>query len=453
MLVVKFMGGVGNQLFQLNFCYYLRELYPNVEIRSDISYFTKYECHGGYLIDNNPFPIIDDIKLQDFKYIGETTNLPILSNSRNYYFEGYWQHTNFLKKEYSYSDFFNLNGISEEILSIEKLILNQKENSVALHVRCGDYNDHPDLGAIATKAYYNNAIEEMKHQIENPYFFIFSNDIEWAKANLNIDSNAYFVNSNNAKQQAIWDIYLMSLCSNFIISNSSFSWWAQKFQLYEKKIVITPAYWVNEVNNCTDKNGIISFQNYSYMKSVVNIPYSKKNTESRQKIAIIFEENKSILNTRRFIATYFSENKDNCKLYVVSKNKKIRRLVEDYGLINTEIEYLNQNKKKRIQNLFEYILYIKGKFYFKNNQITKLLNEIDENSNYREYIIPYTELPSEMIKTNIESKVDLKLKCKLINKGKYKIVNNSLFCVIDKKITILNKIKRCVGKIINLIKK
>ena len=62
---------------------------------------------------------------------------------------------------------------------IEKL---EMQNSVMVHIRRGDYVKNNYYDGICDENYYKNAIEIMKQKIENPMFFVFSDEIESSAA-------------------------------------------------------------------------------------------------------------------------------------------------------------------------------------------------------------------------------------------------------------------------------
>jgi hypothetical protein len=96
---------------------------------------------------------------------------------------------------------------------------------------------------ICTLDYYNKAINYILNAVENPVFYIFSDDIIWAKENLKL-SNAFFVNWNLDVQS--WeDMFLTSLCKHNIIANSTFSWWGAWLNENKNKIVLCPPKYTN----------------------------------------------------------------------------------------------------------------------------------------------------------------------------------------------------------------
>ena len=97
---------------------------------------------------------------------------------------------------------------------------------------------------ILTDEYYKNAVRIMKEKINNPKFFIFSDDVEWCEKNMNYIENTVFIKNTNTE---LTELYLMKKCKNSIIANSSFSWWGA--WLGSKENVIAPKKWLMENND------------------------------------------------------------------------------------------------------------------------------------------------------------------------------------------------------------
>lgn len=126
-------------------------------------------------------------------------------------------------------------------------------NSVCVHIRRGDYlNPEWSYLNICNYDYYKKAMDRVKEKVENPVFYIFSNtseDIAWIKENYDFSEyNVEYVDLNNPDYE---ELRLMYSCKHFIISNSTFSWWAQYLGEYEKKIVVAPSEWNREVEDCS----------------------------------------------------------------------------------------------------------------------------------------------------------------------------------------------------------
>jgi len=124
--------------------------------------------------------------------------------------------------------------------------------SVSIHVRRTDKVNNPahfatDLG------YIQRAMSFFCEKLENPVFYVFSDDIMWCKENIQ-KNNSVFVDWND-DAHAYEDLRLMSLCNHNIIAESSFSWWGAYLNINPNKIVITPpaSRWVSRKNSlCKD---------------------------------------------------------------------------------------------------------------------------------------------------------------------------------------------------------
>lgn len=118
-------------------------------------------------------------------------------------------------------------------------------NSVCISIRRGDFLNpkYADKYYICNEAYIKRAIEKIKQLTEKPILFFFSDDIKWVKVNIKTDLPSYY----ESGEDPVWEkLRLMYSCKHFIISNSTFSWWAQYLSRNESKIVISPDRWCND---------------------------------------------------------------------------------------------------------------------------------------------------------------------------------------------------------------
>lgn len=263
MVIVNLKGGLGNQLFQYAIGRHI-SLNNGATLILDITSFENDKLRS-YRLDS--FIGTKDIKLIKrnlFQRIIYKLNLEnhffagIFKTSQNYIFEnsfnfdpkilkldknilldGYWQSEKYfqdiapiiradlmLKKDLP----ITLAEINDQILST---------NSVSIHVRRGDYANNPSTTAfhgLCSTQWYLNAAKKMQGMVDEPHFFIFSDDYEWAKDNIIPDAPYTHIKPSPDGQEA-QDLILMSRCQHNIISNSSFSWWAAWLNQNPKKML------------------------------------------------------------------------------------------------------------------------------------------------------------------------------------------------------------------------
>lgn len=163
------------------------------------------------------------------------------SKGITFYYGGWHSEKYFLDSKENIDKAFEFNppNDKENLECIDEI---EKTNSVSIHVRRGDFLNADNInlfGDVCTKEYFVKAITEIESKINNPHFFIFSNDLEWVKDNLNLN-NVTYVSWNSGKNS--WkDMYLISLCKCNIIANSTFSWWGAWLNKNSGKIVVSPS--------------------------------------------------------------------------------------------------------------------------------------------------------------------------------------------------------------------
>jgi len=154
------------------------------------------------------------------------------------YFQSYKYFESFekeIKKEFTFKP---------HILEKSKNIISQYSNPVAIHVRRGDYVNHPGFWVI-TPEYIINALHSLNPG-SNVTYLIFSDDIDWCKETFG--EGFVFIEGNNQYE----DLCLMSLCNHNIISNSSYSWWAAWLNDNPDKRIVAPKNWFTEPKSLND---------------------------------------------------------------------------------------------------------------------------------------------------------------------------------------------------------
>lgn len=248
MPIIKIKGGLGNQMFQYAYGRQL-QLKKHKKVVFDTSFFEENTKDTSRLFLLDKF----NINLSDFRNIKRNKIQLFLNKYKDKILLRLIKDYSFYQKEKYFIDIqkhilkeFTLKDeLSQEAKTIRERII-QVSNSVSIHIRRGDYinnkkyNKHHGVCGID---YYKNAINYIKQRIQNPIFFIFSDDITWVRQNFLIE-NAIYVSNANIKDYE--ELYLMSLCKNNIIANSTFSWWGAYLNKNENKIVIAPIKWTTK---------------------------------------------------------------------------------------------------------------------------------------------------------------------------------------------------------------
>jgi len=266
MIIVRLQGGLGNQLFQYAFGRRLallrgEELFLDDEgLKNDRVTFRKYSL-GVFNINAE---IISSKDLYKIKYplglfskisaLIETKFLrhfnigynALLLKSKKKYFSGFFQSYKYFEpiKEILLEEITLQEPIDDKYADLLKRM--RDSDSVSLHVRRGDYiSDAKTKKAHYTFGleYYQKATKIIADKISNPVYFVFSDDIAWAKENLKLNAETFFVSAPNVKDYE--ELILMSKCQNNIIANSSFSFWGAWLNRNSAKLVIAPKKWNN----------------------------------------------------------------------------------------------------------------------------------------------------------------------------------------------------------------
>ena len=257
--IIRIQGGLGNQMFQ--YALYKSLNLKGIPTEANIQAYINPIERPFELFKAFPSLRMDIDAANDFDTYRNPLNTHELYEEKqdgffdknvfqqkDVSFNGYWQSEKYFSeiKQEIFNDFtFDL---SDAFLKEFAENLIQKDNTVSIHVRRGDYlmAENVDLyGGICTLEYYKKAIAHINKEISEPLYVVFSDDLEWAKKNLSI-KDAIFVSRTIFKKYKNWyDMYLMSCCKHNIIANSSFSWWGAWLNKNPEKIVIAPSRFLN----------------------------------------------------------------------------------------------------------------------------------------------------------------------------------------------------------------
>lgn len=285
--IVKLNGGLGNQMFQYAFALALAKRF-NTKVTLDMSWFDDVKTHTnvtprvfeldvfnidydvatkedlGKMVSSNSGSLLQKalwklFKIKKFKpqknvltqRFGYSYDKNFLQSEDYTFYAGYFQNEKYFKhvREELLKNFTSEIELDEK----NKMMLDKIEttNSVSIHVRRGDYvtlECAKNFHGTCALGYYENAIKHIAQKIENPHFFLFSDDIDWVIKNLKIEYPVTVVDFNQGKG---WlDLNLMKNCKHNITANSSFSWWGAWLNNNPNKIVVSPKQWTTLKQKC-----------------------------------------------------------------------------------------------------------------------------------------------------------------------------------------------------------
>lgn len=271
-VIVRLIGGLGNQLFQFAKMWNLIEMTGEKDVAFDVSYYSnckkahevislrslfegyKFVNLGGlfWKFSRNLARALNKVKMNYFpfhgvRFIFEGREFSSVKGKLRYVFDGFWQD----QKEVSPAAIERIKLALEREFDMKdqacQYYLGQILNSesVCVHVRRGDYltnrNWRGKLQDVLPEKFYDESIEIMRSKGIADKFFLFSDDDEWLKSHFST-ARGQFVIVNN-RLGIVETLYLMTKCKNFIIANSTFSWWASTLATNPMKVIIAPNPW------------------------------------------------------------------------------------------------------------------------------------------------------------------------------------------------------------------
>jgi hypothetical protein len=239
---IKIYAGLGNQIFQYAYGLYLQQqgdkvtflLQKNTSPNSDITDIFDFDSSHFFIATNFIQKICLTVKKIYAKYI------------LGQYYSGFYQ-KHLIPDSVPLSLTFKREK-QYQATSLYKKI--SEYEAVSLHIRGGDYIGLNAFSDVCTSAYYKRAIACIQENIQNPHFFVFTNDSKITESlllelSLIKDIDYTLVYNSEYKNDPGFDLYLMSQCKHNIIANSTFSWWGAYMNVHPEKIVVAPQNWLN----------------------------------------------------------------------------------------------------------------------------------------------------------------------------------------------------------------
>lgn len=265
-IYVLIKGGLGNQLFQYALALTLKKKHGgDIILIRNITHInnTPRELKLNFL-DSKISKINTMINLLFFYFIKLPFFIQRITEKNGFKYEkinikkksifinGYWQSFKYFEHDFDLIDqsiFANIQ-LNENYNKFKQIIVSNV--SAALHIRRGDYVTNKNANSfhgLLDLSYYELAIKTLNQKFDNLKYFIFSDDIAWCKKNFN-SKNYIFIDLEFPDE--VQEIKLMSMCSHFIISNSTFSWWPAFISKKENKQVVCPKKWTTKQNDYSD---------------------------------------------------------------------------------------------------------------------------------------------------------------------------------------------------------
>lgn len=287
MIILTLRCGLGNQLFEYAYARHLMHKLGEKKIYLDLSIY-KHEPDGRkYKLEH--FTLPDDtvvltglrwvyhklkrriiIKTCAYKVIRKKMDRKRLLFEQGIYdwnfdrndsvFQGKTHYLHGIFQNHWYFDYmrdeikacYQLKETSLNQANAEMLQKIETTEAVCVHIRRGDYVSSERWSKellICDETYYLKGISYIRERIPKAVFYIFSNsheDILSIKEDYNLPEGVVFIDMHNSD---IDDFRLMCKCKHFILSNSSFSWWAQYLSDHCDGIVVAPSYWDTQKNH------------------------------------------------------------------------------------------------------------------------------------------------------------------------------------------------------------
>lgn len=154
---------------------------------------------------------------------------------------GYWQRAEyFVDMEDTLQKFFRFPRLQQGLY-----VPNDRKRNVAIHVRRGDFVNDPIAAKqhlVCDVPWYQSAWQRLQATNCDSRAIVFSDDPAWAKHALCLTGEVHYVVDGGGAPAWV-DMARMSMCDDFIISNSSYGWWAAFLGARGDKKVVVPKFW------------------------------------------------------------------------------------------------------------------------------------------------------------------------------------------------------------------
>lgn len=274
MKIVKLKGGLGNQMFQYAYAKLIEKrtgdtvkldysAYESLEgdmvrkprimrfcltlpaaDKNDIASLCKLSHKGNSLSIWYKVKIYLESKLNpDYVFEPNRAYMDPQTVQEKLYFDGYWQSYRYVEevKDILTHDFTPVAPLSEKTLAAQKKM--QGENAVFVGVRKGDYTQEIEHYGSFDSVYYQKAMARIEQTVEDPVYYVFSNDVDWCKENMDWGGRQVIYREPEDQTDDFEELMLMASCKHAIMVNSTYHWWGAALISNPDKIICCPEIW------------------------------------------------------------------------------------------------------------------------------------------------------------------------------------------------------------------
>jgi hypothetical protein len=307
-------------------------------------------------------------------------------DNKNYDLEGWFQSEKYfdlalIKKYFEFKENF-----LDDLKRKHQIIFEKK--TILISIRRGDFVDHPDYFQLPIN-YYLNALIHNFPDWRGKNLVILSDDVDYCKFHFSFLENVFFADNLTAIEQ----LAIASLCDDFIISNSTFSWWCAWLGEKESSKIIRPLHYFTESKNEIDNDKDYfpeRWKIYNHLDVKIDLG----------KTVIVLKKANSIL--EEYVAHYFRFGNENRKLYLNSIDENLNYKECPLLIINDCIfpplsiyyTYIEQKKyigilKGNYLNISKYLQYPLFKKQFDFGLFTKIMNSKKTKVNRKERLFVF----------------------------------------------------------------
>lgn len=276
MKVVKFSGGLGNQLFQYGFYLALCEK-TSCQVYVDFSFYRKQNIRKPIILDIFPqlksldvssLPIYyklayKTLTLADNIFLGsrhiyhdkENGFNPEVFKAKSTIYDGYWQSFKYFDNfQNEFKEAFDKINLPTNLITLKNKI--HKGDNLSLHIRRGDYVNSSEANlfhGVCDMLYYLRAIDYIESCVGKiDKIYVFSDDIPWAESNVNFDIDTEIVDTRDCNEPDYIDMILFGSAKYNVTANSTYSLWGAYLNRHVSGVVVSPEKWFAHESSMLD---------------------------------------------------------------------------------------------------------------------------------------------------------------------------------------------------------